>query len=140
MPKIRETADIAAKWASVTPARAPEYAKGVASPKEDWAEETAKAKAAYEEGVKAALARDAFSKGVRKAGTEKWAARATTLGAERFGPGVAAAGPAYAEGFAPYRETIARTTLPARGPTGSEANYERVKAMGKALHSKKISG
>ncbi len=140
MPKIRSAADIAAKWATVTPARAAEYAKGVANPKEDWMSETVAAKAAYEEGIKAALARDAFSKGVRKAGTEKWAARATTLGAERFGPGVAAAGPAYAEGFSPYRDVIERTTLPARGPVGSDANYERVKTMGKALHSKKISG
>lgn len=140
MPKIRETADIAAKWTTVTPARAAQYAAGVADPKEDWAQEAAKAKGAYEEGIKASIARDAFTKGIRKAGTEKWAARATTLGAERFGPGVAAAGPAYAEGFSPYREVILRTTLPARGPVGSEQNYERVKAMGKALHSKKIGG
>jgi len=140
MPKIRSSADIAAKWTAVTPARAAEYAKGVANPKEDWATEAAKAKSAYEEGIKAAIARDAFTKGIRKAGTDKWAARATTLGAERFGPGVAAAGPAYAEGFAPYRDVIERTTLPARGPVGSAANYERVKAMGKALHAKKIAG
>jgi len=140
MPKIRSASDIAAKWATVTPARAAEYAKGVANPKEDWEKQAAAARGAYEEGIKAAMARDAFTKGIHRAGTEKWAARATTLGAERFGPGVAAAGPAYAEGFAPYRDVIERTTLPTRGPTGSDANYERVKAMGKALHAKKIGG
>jgi len=139
MPEIRETSTIANKWKTVTPARAEQYKLGVQDPKKDWGKNTAEAESNYEAGIKNAITRKAFGKGVKKAGTEAWKIGAVTKGAERFGPGVAASGNKYEEGFAPYRDVIKNTTLPKRGPTGSDENFDRVKAMGKALHSKKIS-
>jgi len=140
MPNIRDISEIQRKFITVTPQRAGEYAAGVNNPKADWATETKKAEGAYKDGVTAAINRGAFGKGVSAAGTEAWKAGATKKGVDRFGPGVVASGDAYQKGFQPYHDVIKATSLPPRGATGSDSNYDRVKKMGQALHAKKISG
>jgi len=140
MPAIRDIGDIQRKFITVTPQRAAEYAAGVNNPKADWAKNTVDASAAYKEGVTAAITRDSFRKGVVKAGTDAWKEGATKKGVDRFGPGVAASGDRYQRGFQPYHDVIKNTTLPPRGATGSDSNYDRVKKMGQALHNKKIAG
>jgi hypothetical protein len=45
---------------------------------------------------------------------------------------------AYARGFAPYREILARLELPPRGEKGSNANWERVRIVCEALHNEKL--
>ena len=139
MPKIRDPHEVSKKWARVTPERAEDYKLGVENPKKDWATETAASEANYETGVKAAISKKRFGKGVKKAGTEKWKKGAVEKGVERFGPGVEKAQAKYEEGFAPYREVIANTTLPPRYPKGDPRNIARVTAMAKALHEKKMS-
>jgi len=138
MPKIRAIAEIASKWVEVTTGRANDYRKGIESPKKDWATETKAAEAAYEAGISDAIARKAFGKGVAKAGTEKWRAKALEVGVGRWPAGVRIAEDNYAKGFGPYRDVIERTTLPPRGPKGSPENIERVRVMAMALHEAKI--
>lgn len=136
---IRSTAEIAAKFAEVTPQRLTQYAAGVANPKIDWEAATKAAAANYKTAVIAAANAGRFEKGVAKAGTAKWQSRAIKVGPTRFAEGVADAGPAYAEGFDPYRQVIASLNLPTRYPTGDPRNIDRVKMVSEALHKKKMS-
>jgi len=139
MPDIKSLDRIAEKFITVTPGRAAEYERGVAETTIDWAARTAAAEARYKAAMTAAMARGAFGKGVRRAGTAKWKEMTIKKGPGRWSEGIAMAGPAYAEGFAPYREVIANTTLPERGPAGDPKNIERVRTLAKALHDKKIA-
>jgi len=138
MPAIKSASEIARKWADVTPRRDADYKAGVASPKADWAQETAAAETRYDEGVTAAIGRKAFSKGVRDAGSAKWQRGALEKGVNRWGPGVRAAQPDFEKGFQPYRDVIEGTSLPPRRRTGDPANIERVAVLAGALHARKV--
>lgn len=137
MAAIRPTDQIAEKWAEVTPGRAPQYAAGVAAPQRDWARNTAAAKDAYNEGVTSAIARGAFEKGVKRAGTDKWQRGSVEKGVSRFGPGVQLAQSAYAAGFAPFRDAIERVTLPPRFARRDPRNLLRVEAIVNAMKAVK---
>ena len=138
MVRIKSTSEIADKWSSVTPGRAQFYKSGVEASGVQWEENTADASDAYASGVTQAIAEDRFSRGVRAAGNEKWRRKSSEVGAGRFGPGVQAAKSDYEKGFAPYRETISAIELPSRGARGDPQNYQRVSAIGDALHRQRI--
>lgn len=137
MAKIRTLAEIQSKWATVTPQRSAQYADGVANPLNSWSAGAKAAEGNFEQGIQRAIANKSFSKGVVAAGDARWIEKTTQLGVSRWAPGVAAAAPDYADGFAPYREAIASVSLPPRFPRGDERNYLRVAAIGKALADKK---
>ena len=137
MAKIKDTADIARKYSRVTPGRQQDYVEGVEDPRADWETQALTAEKNYEQGVQTAVAEKRFSKGIKKAGTAKWQRQTLKKGPGRWSEGVAGAGDAYAEGFAPYAEVISRLDLPPRGPVGSPQNLARVAAVAKALHDKK---
>lgn len=137
MPAVKSTADIAAKWATVTPQRAGEYEQGVRNPRKSWKDQTAASNAAYKAGIQAAVTADSFLKGVNKAGDEKWQRGAIEKGTSRFGPGVQVAQADYEKGFAPYRDIIEKTTLPPRFARRDPRNIDRVSAMVKALVAEK---
>jgi len=138
MPAIKSTAASADKWVRRAGQASSDYAKGVQSPRTSWAEATIEAKDAQAEGIQNALANGSFEKGVAKAGNSKWQRKAVSVGAQRFGPGVAAAKGDYEAGFAPYSQVISGITLPPRGPKGDPRNYERTKLIGDALHEAKV--
>jgi len=140
MPKIRSAADIAKKWGTVTPPRAPDYEFGVKNPKESWEEKTGAAEGAYEEGISAAVADKRFGKGVAKAGQAKWEKKTVEKGVPRWPAGVKIAQPDFEKGFGPYRDVIEGTELPPRYPKGDPRNIERVAAMAAALRAKKVAG
>lgn len=133
MPKVKSVADIAEKWARVTPQRAGDYEAGIKNPTKDWAIETAKAADAYKAGVQQAIQQDRFTKGVKKAGTDKWKKKAIEVGPARFQQGVAIAAPAFEKGFAPYQAVIEKTQLPPRFAKGDPRNIDRVRVMAAAL-------
>lgn len=136
---IKSTSEIARKFAEVTPGRAAEYAAGVASPKRDWATETAAAEDRYKTAVTKAAAEGRFGKGVKRVGTSKWQDRAVTVGPGRFAEGVRDAGPAYEAGFGPFRDVIANSTLPPRKPTGDPGNIDRVRVIAENLHKARLA-
>lgn len=140
MAKIKSTAEIAAKWSSVTPGRSSYYSDGVQNPKVDWKTATLAAEGAYNQGIQESIANKSFSKGVNAAGTAKWQDKAVNVGTGRYAAGVSAAGADYESGFGPYRDVIANTSLPARGAKGDPRNIERVSKLAMALHAKKVSG
>lgn len=138
MPAIKSVSSIADKWSRVTPQRSQDYAEGVKNPTNNWAENTQAAEEAWAQGIQEAVSAGRFGAGVANAGNAKWQRKAATVGAQRFGPGVQAAKSDYEQGFAPYAGVISSTTLPPRGSKGDPRNYDRVRAMGEALHSAKV--
>jgi hypothetical protein len=137
MPAVRQ--QTGSKWARRAGQATEDYASGVAAPRTSWAQATQAASASHQAGLQAAFARGAFQKGVARAGDSKWARKATQVGAARFAPGVQAAEQDYDAAVAPYLQTIASTTLPARGPKGDPNNIQRVAVMAKALRDKKLT-
>jgi hypothetical protein len=133
MAAIRPVDQIAKKWSTVTPLRTPDYEAGVRAPRTDWARETIAAVPAWEAGIQQAVVAKSFGKGVTKAGTGKWQANSLSKGTSRWGPGVQIAEDLYARGFAPYREAIARLTLPARFARRDPRNLARVAAVVDAM-------
>jgi len=140
MPAIRSSADVAKKWARVTPQRVDDYRDGVSSPKRSWEEATSNAQSAYESGVQKSISDKRFSKGVKAAGNEKWQSGAKIKGADRWGPGVTIAESDYSSGFGKFRDVIESTTLPPRYAKGDPRNIERVRVMAGALRSAKVGG
>jgi len=137
MVAIKKLEDIVKKWVDVTPGRQPYFEAGVRSPLRDWATEAAAAEDAWESGVTQAVTDKRFQGGVKRVGTEKWQKRTLDFAA-RFSDGVRKSGDYFNAGFAPYHEVIAKVTLPKRAAKGAPENYERVKAIGDALHKKKL--
>lgn len=138
MAFIRSIEVIAKKWASVTPMRAEDYADGIANPRTSWAKATGLAESAYEDGVKLAIQRKAFGKGVAQAGDAKWQRKASVNGVRNWGPGVTEAEGDYAAGFAPYQQAIKACVLPPRYARRDPRNLARVKAVCDALIAKKL--
>ncbi len=136
MAFIRSIDSISKKWAEVTPQRAGDYQAGVQNPRRSWKTATVSAEPAYEDGVRQAISRKAFGKGVTKAGDEKWQRKTLDRGVANWGPGVAAAEGDYSAGFAPYREAIAAVKLPPRYARRDPRNLQRVKAINDALIQK----
>jgi hypothetical protein len=134
----KDITSIANKWSQRAQAASGDYTTGVESTQKDWATLTANASGAWQNGVSQAAAHGSFTKGVRAAGSSKWQNAAKSKGAQRYGPGVSVAEPDFTSGFQPYLQTIQALTLPQRQAKGSPANYDRVRAIGTALHAKKV--
>jgi hypothetical protein len=126
------------KWQDKVAGATGDYTAGIENPKADWGTETLKAEPRYKEGVTRAAAEGRFGKGVNKAGTEKWKKNALSKGPGRWSDGVSKAEPEYREGMSEVISTIEGITLPPKGPKGDARNYDRVKAIGDALHRKAI--
>jgi hypothetical protein len=137
MASIKALSEISKKFIDVTPQRATQYEQGVMSPKKDWATATEAAESNFEAGVQAAIQKKRFGKGVKAAGTAKQQQGVKEKGISRWPVGVSLAQSAYEEGFKPYHEEIARTTLPQRFARRDPRNLNRVSAITKALGTKK---
>jgi len=138
MIKIKSSAEIGAKYASVTPSRTQQYKEGVMDPTVDWEGPTAAASDIYATAIQTAIAEGRFGRGVHRAGNPNWRRGAAGKGVARWGQGVREAGPAFVQGFGPYREVIANLDLPPRGAAGDPANIQRVVVVNEALHAKKL--
>lgn len=139
MAEIKSLDRTANKWQTVTPQRAGEYEDGVRNPKKSWQQGAEDAADAYAEGVSAAVSEGRFARGVSEAGDGKWREGALNKGVRRWPEGVRLGGDAYRTGFAPYHSRIQSVNLPPRGPKGDPRNYDRVRAIGEALHQEKVS-
>lgn len=140
MAAIRALESVARKWATVTPQRAADYEAGVKDPKARWSAMTLAAVDAWKAGITDAIARNAFHKGVSRAGDTAWAEGAMLKGVARWGPGVQLAEGKYQTGFAPYHAAISRVTLPPRFARRDPRNMLRVAAIVDALKKVKEAG
>lgn len=137
MAEVKSTAEIAAKFARVTPTRAKDYQDGVRSPRKRWDEATLAAQDNWQQGIQQAASEGRFGAGVQAAGHAKWQANTLKKGPGRWQQGVAQAAENFAKGFAPYREALASVQLPARGPKGDPNNIERVRVVAATLNQVK---
>jgi len=135
---IKSLEAIAEKYTSVTPGRASFYASGVQNPKSDWETNTKAAAGNWASGVQQAVGKGTFAKGVSAAGTGKWQKKATTIGVDRWGAGVSAAGDDYKAGFSKYHGVLSSLKTTARKETGNPSNYSIVQQIGDALHKAKV--
>lgn len=139
MAAIRPVDQIAAKWATVTPQRTPDYEAGIRAPRSSWQRETAAAEPSWAAGVQAAISAKSFGKGVTRAGDAAWSKGALEKGTSRWGPGVQIAQADYLKGFAPYRQAIASVTLPPRFARRDPRNLLRVNAIVAAMSAAKVA-
>uniref|UniRef100_A0A6H1ZWY7 Uncharacterized protein n=3 Tax=viral metagenome TaxID=1070528 RepID=A0A6H1ZWY7_9ZZZZ len=138
--KIRPVTDIAEKFVRVTPGRASEFIAGVEDvPDAEFESKAIAGEANYKVATTAAIAAGRRAKKLVGSG-RRWKSRLQKLGESRYGTGTAEAVEAYAEGFSPYRDTIAGLTLPPKGARGDPKNIERVRVIADALHKKKLAG
>ena len=133
--KVPSASEVSAKWKRRVDGATQDYAEGVTDPSVDWATPTKAAEATYKEAVTKAAAEGKFGRGVAAAGNEKWKQKTAAKGPARWSAGVSEAQPDYEQGMGKVLSAIGSVTLPPRGPAGDERNYERVKAVGRAVHN-----
>ncbi|KKL00836.1 hypothetical protein LCGC14_2628470 [marine sediment metagenome] len=135
--QVKSASEIAKKWARVTPERTQDYEDGVRNPLHDWEAETLAAEDRFEEGIKLAIQRKAFSKGVKKAGTAKQKSKTILKGIPRWPEGVRGAEADMQAGMEPVVKVLEALVLPKRYATGDPRNIDRVKVIQQALHKLK---
>lgn len=134
MPSAR---DIAKKFVRITSTRSEDYEKGVKNPKADWEDETAGAEDRFEAGIRDAISRKAFGKGVKKCGTATQIKRTIEKGVPIWPERILLAEDNMAEGMEQVVSTLEGVTLPPKYAKGDPRNIERVKAISVALHKMK---
>ena len=137
--EVKSAADIAAKWARVTPGRQADYEAGATVAGGKWLTETANAQKAFQSAVTAGNIGAMYAGGVKRAGAEKYNRKVRDIGVSRFGPGVQAAQTDMSNGMAPMVEAIAAVTKPARAPRGDMANRARSEVFQVALNKKRLA-
>lgn len=129
MARVTSLEQAADKFVRNATAASDEYAENAIAAASEWARHAAAAEQNYQAGVSAAIAKKAFSAGVNAAGADTYATGIQQKGRNHFGPGVAAARSAYAEGEAPFLQALAGLTYPPRRPKRSPENVQRVNAV-----------
>ncbi len=137
--KVKSVADVAAKWADVTPGRSAYYEKGVATAGADWQSRTVAAAASYKAAVSAGNIQAMFAGGVTRAGAEKYQRKASGVGKDRFGSGVTAGVADYTKGVGPVLDTISKVDPPGRQPRGMPGNQQRSVVYQVALNKMRLA-
>ena len=136
---VKSAADIAAKWAEVTPGRASYYEAEAPAAGAEWEANTVAAGATYKAALAVAGIGARFIGGVKRAGAAKFGRKVRDVGVSRYAPGVAAAKADMAAGVADYVAVLEGLEIPDRGPRGSPGNYAIVEKVGSALHKKRLA-
>jgi hypothetical protein len=113
------------------------YKAGVQSPKQSQSAAAIAAAPTWQQAVSSPSAAAAFKSGLNRAGDTAWMNGALNKGAQRYPQGVQLAQAKWVANTTPYLQAIAALNLPAKGIRGSAQNYQRVQAVGQALHNLK---
>jgi len=138
--KVKDAASASQKFAQRGAAAASDYAAGVQAAGQDWQANAAASADNYAAAVQEAIGRNAFQRGIQQAGADKFARKASTVGAQRFPQGVRDAQGDWATAAEPFLQTIRNVTLPPRRPKGDPTNIDRVRAVADALRRRKVAG
>lgn len=137
--KCPSAAEIARRFVKYAPGRFDRFQDGIRNPSMDWEKETKAAEGNYEDGVKKAMGRKAFGKGVTKCGTARQMAK-TVQNEGRWTEGIEGAETEMTSAMGPVVAVLTATTLPPSFPKGDPRNYKRVEAVGTALRKAKEEG
>ena len=137
--KVTSAKEIARRFVKYAPGREDRFDEGVRNPDKDWEKETLAAEPNYESGVKAAISRKAFGKGVEKVGTAKQQGK-TIQNEDRWVDGIQGAEQTMTSAMEPVVQVLEAVKLPPAYPRGDPRNYDRSKAVGMALRKAKEDG
>ena len=135
--RVKDPATVARKWTTRAAAASGDYAAGVKEAGGDWEANTIAGAGNFAAGVQQAITDGRYERGVREAGSQRYVSRASTIGANRFAPGVQASEAEMQRGIAPVLQTIAGITLPPRRPKGDPGNMERANVVAQTLRKMK---
>lgn len=127
--RIKDTGALAKKFVQRASAAGGEYTEGVKQAGSDWEGATRASEENYKVGVTQAANDGRFGRGVAAAGAAKYVNRASTLGAQRYPSGVAAAEGEWAKNTQPHLDAMKSMELPPRRPKGDPANMTRAQAV-----------
>lgn len=135
VPTARE---IAKKFVRVTSQRTEDYEEGVKNPRVDWAKATGDAEDRYEDGVKKAIQRGAFGKGVTRCGTDRQKQKTIEKGVPIWGDRIMLAEDDMAAAMEPVVKVLSGITLSPAYTKGDPRNIKRVTDVTEPLHKMKI--
>lgn len=115
-----------------------DYKQGAENTSKDQAANAIASKDNYVKGVQESITRGAYEKGLSKSGKQAWLDGVRNKGAERYSGGVSNGVSKYVTNSGKYDGARAAANALPRGPKGSEANFNRSKAVGQALRNAKI--
>jgi len=118
-------------------AAAANYKDGI-NASQGWQQNAIAAEPLYAAKLQEAIANQTRAKKLAGVSEGTWKQRASELGSARIASGMKAAEPKYQAAMAKNLATIESVQLPARS-ADIDANYERSKAIGKALHAAKMA-
>lgn len=137
--QIKDVGTLTAKYLSRAGGAVNDYKAGVMTPKASQSASAIAAAPLWQQAVNSPAALNAFKKNLQAAGDAGWQNGAINKGAVNYPNGVRLGAPKWGNNVAPYLQTIAGLTLPAKGIKGSDSNIARVSAVAQALHAKKLS-
>ena len=126
---MKSASQSADKYASRAAASSSDYVAGAQNTTKDQAAAAIAAAGIYAQATQAAITDGRYAKGLQKSGKSKWLAGITSKGGNRFGEGVASAGPAYATASAAFDSARGAAASLPRGIKGSPQNLQRVAAV-----------
>ncbi len=136
---VKSAVVIARNFVKVTSQRADEFEQGVKNPRRDWEKETIDAEDRYEDGIKKAIARKAFGKGVKLCGTSRQQMKTIEKGVPVFADRILLSEDDMRIAMEPIVAVLERTSLPPKYTKGDKRNIARVETVADALHKYKIS-
>jgi len=95
---------------------------------------TLEAADSWEQGIQDAIAEGRFQNGVNNP-NKSWQQAALETGSSRFTQGASQAGGTWQDAFSSFADTLEGLNLQPRGARGSEANFQRSREVGEALHN-----
>src|SRR5262245_56794606 len=131
--RIKDLGSLGQKFVQRAGAATTDYTEGVKNAGPDWESKTKAAAPTWKQAMTEVVGTNRYEQGVSDAGSQKFTARASTLGAQRYAPGVQAAAPDWAKGFAPYHQALQGMDLPPRAPRGSPQNSQISQAVSQRL-------
>ena len=136
---IKPLSTIVAKYVARASVAGQAYTDGINAPRQPWAASTTAAANTWSAGVQAAIADNRFVNGVNAAGGAVWKTASTTLGAQRYGPGVNAGQGKYSAKIQPFLTALSNLNLQPRMPKGDPANLQRVQLVDQTLRTLALS-
>jgi len=131
--RLRDLGALSQKFVQRAGAATNDYTEGVKAAGPDWESKTKAAAGTWKQAITEVAGTNRFEQGVADAGSQKFTTRASTLGAQRYAPGVQASAADWARGFGPYHQALQGMDLPLRAPRGSPQNQQISNAVATRL-------